>query len=60
MTLTGNNAITLRKFTSRVTAEKGIPLNIFTKSEVLGSVTAFTEVLGSVTAFNTKQVNMVN
>ena len=26
MTLTGNNAITLRKLTSKVTAEKGIPL----------------------------------
>ena len=25
MTLTGNNAITLRKLTSKVTAEKGIP-----------------------------------
>ena len=27
MTLTGNNVITLRKLTSKVTAEKGIPLN---------------------------------
>ena len=26
MTLMGNNAITLRKLTSKVTAEKGIPL----------------------------------
>ena len=26
MTLTGNNAITLRKLTSKVAAEKGIPL----------------------------------
>ena len=26
MTLTGNNVITLRKLTSKVTAEKGIPL----------------------------------
>ena len=26
MTLTGNNAITLRKLASKVTAEKGIPL----------------------------------
>ena len=25
MTLTGNNAITLRKLTSKVTGEKGIP-----------------------------------
>ena len=29
MTLTGNNVITLRKLTLKVTAEKGIPLSLY-------------------------------
>ena len=34
MTLTGNNVITLRKLTSKVTAEKGIPLNFYVNQSI--------------------------
>ena len=35
MTLTGNNVITLRKFTSKVTAEKVYPLNLRTSMDTI-------------------------